>query len=120
MLLENNIPPAQSVRVNTTKATVEKVLATLEREGVKAKRSEFVPECVYLTTGQAARTAAFKHGLITIQDESSMIPANVLNPQPGMKVLDMCAAPGGKTTHLAEKMKNEGSILATDLHLTET
>ena len=45
-----------------------------------------------------------------------MLPANVLNPQPGMKVLDMCAAPGGKTTHMAEKMGNEGSILAMDLH----
>ena len=116
MLRENNIPPVQTVRVNTTKATVENVLATLEREGVKAVRSEVMPECVHLQTGQAARTAAFKHGLITIQDESSMLPANVLNPQPGMKVLDMCAAPGGKTTHMAEKMQNEGSILAMDLH----
>ncbi len=116
MLHENNIPPMQTVRVNTTKATVEQVLTTLEREGVQAKRSEYMPECVYLLSGQAARTAAFKHGLITIQDESSMIPATVLNPQPGMKVLDMCAAPGGKTTHMAEKMNNEGSILAMDLH----
>lgn len=116
MLRENNIPPVQTVRVNTTKATVENVLTTLEREGVKAVRSEVMPECIHLQTGQAARTAAFKHGLITIQDESSMLPANVLNPQPGMKVLDMCAAPGGKTTHMAEKMQNEGSILAMDLH----
>lgn len=117
MLEENNVPPIQTVRVNTTKATVEKVVATLEREGVKSVRSEVMPECVHLLSGQAARTAAFKHGLITIQDESSMLPANVLNPQPGMKVLDMCAAPGGKTTHLAEKMQNEGSILAMDLHV---
>ncbi len=116
MLEENNVPPAQTVRVNVTKATVEQVLTTLEREGVKAKRSEFVPECIYLLSGQAARTGAFRNGLITIQDESSMLPATVLNPQPGMKVLDMCAAPGGKTTHMAEKMNNEGSILATDLH----
>ena len=116
MLEENNIPPAQTVRVNLTKATVEQVLTTLEREGVKAKRSEYVPECIYLLSGQAARTGAFRNGLITIQDESSMLPATVLNPRPGMKVLDMCAAPGGKTTHMAEKMNNEGSILATDLH----
>lgn len=116
MLRENNIAPPQTVRVNTTKATVEEVLTTLEREGVKARRSEVMPECLYLVSGQAARTAAFKHGLMTIQDESSMIPATVLAPQPGMKVLDMCAAPGGKTTHLAEKMNNEGSLLATDLH----
>ncbi|MER2111232.1 MAG: 16S rRNA (cytosine(967)-C(5))-methyltransferase RsmB [Solibacillus isronensis] len=116
MLLENNIAPLQTVRVNTTKATVEQVLTTLEREGVKARRSEYIPECLHLENGQAARTGAFRNGLITIQDESSMLPAKVLNPQPGMKVLDMCAAPGGKTTHLAEVMKNEGSILATDLH----
>ena len=116
MLEENNIPPAQTVRVNVTKASVEQVLTTLEREGVKAVRSEHVPECIYLLSGQAARTGAFRNGLITIQDESSMLPATVLNPQPGMKVLDMCAAPGGKTTHMAEKMNNEGSILATDLH----
>ena len=116
MLEENNVPPAQTARVNLTKATVEEVLTTLEREGIKAKRSEFVAECIYLLSGQAARTGAFRNGLITIQDESSMLPATVLNPQPGMKVLDMCAAPGGKTTHIAEKMNNEGSILATDLH----
>lgn len=116
MLHENNVPPVQTVRVNTTKATPAEVLTTLEREGVKAQQSEYVPECLYITNGQAARTAAFKHGLITIQDESSMLPANVLNPQPGMRVLDMCAAPGGKTTHLAEKMNNNGQILALDLH----
>lgn len=116
MLHENNIPPVQTVRVNTTRATVAEVLASLEAEGVKAQQSDMMPECIHLTNGTAARTMAFKEGLITIQDESSMLPANVLAPQPGMKVLDMCAAPGGKTTHIAEKMANEGSILAMDLH----
>lgn len=116
MLEENNIPPVQTVRVNTTKSTVEQVLVSLEAEGITAKQSDLLEECIHLTNGQAARTQAFKDGWITIQDESSMLPANVLNPQPGWRVLDMCAAPGGKTTHLAEKMKNEGSILATDLH----
>lgn len=116
MLHENNVPPMQTVRVNTTKVTVEQAIAELEAEGLTAKQSDVIPECLHLTNGQPARTHAFKEGHITIQDESSMIPANVLNPSPGMRVLDMCAAPGGKTTHLAEIMKNEGSILATDLH----
>ncbi|MCT6815360.1 16S rRNA (cytosine(967)-C(5))-methyltransferase RsmB [Lysinibacillus fusiformis] len=116
MLHENNVPPMQTVRVNTTKVTVEQAIAELEAEGLSAKQSDVIPECLHLTNGQPARTHAFKEGHITIQDESSMIPANVLNPSPGMRVLDMCAAPGGKTTHLAEIMKNEGSILATDLH----
>ncbi|RHW39697.1 16S rRNA (cytosine(967)-C(5))-methyltransferase RsmB [Lysinibacillus yapensis] len=116
MLHENNVAPIASVRVNTTKATVQEVLQMLEQEGVQAEQSKVMPECLHLISGQAARTKAFKEGFLTIQDESSMMPANVLNPQPGWRVLDMCAAPGGKTTHMAEKMKNEGSILATDLH----
>lgn len=116
MLEENNIPPVQTVRVNTTKVTPAEVIASLEEEGVIVQQSDLLPECLHLTNGQAARTKAFKDGLMTIQDESSMIPAYVLDPQPGWRVLDMCAAPGGKTTHIAEKMHNEGSILATDLH----
>lgn len=116
MLHENNVPPTQTVRVNKTKASVEEVLQLLENEGITAKQSSVIPECIHLVNGQASRTNAFKEGYITIQDESSMMPANVLNPQKGWRILDMCAAPGGKTTHIAEKMDNEGSILATDLH----
>lgn len=116
MLEENNIPPVQTVRVNTTKTNVEEVIASLKADGMIAEQSDLIPECIHLTNGQAARTKAFKEGLITIQDESSMLPAYALHPQPGWRVLDMCAAPGGKTTHIAEKMNNDGSILATDIH----
>ena len=59
---------------------------------------------------------AYKKGLITIQDESSMLPVVALDVKPGMKVLDMCAAPGGKTTHIAEKMNDEGEVYAHDIH----
>lgn len=116
MLEENNVPPVQTVRVNTTKATVADVVASLTAEGIKVEQSTLLAECLHITGGQAARTKAFADGLMTIQDESSMLPATVMNPQPDWRVLDMCAAPGGKTTHLAEKMNDEGSILALDLH----
>ncbi|MBD8025823.1 16S rRNA (cytosine(967)-C(5))-methyltransferase RsmB [Ureibacillus sp. Re31] len=116
MLQENNVPPIPTVRVNTTKTTVQEVLSLLEQEGISAKQSNVMPECIHFLTGQPSRTKAFKEGYITIQDESSMMPAKVLNPKRGWRVLDMCAAPGGKTTHMAEIMANDGSILATDLH----
>lgn len=116
MLHENNVPPLQTMRVNTTKITVDEALHILEREGVQAKRSEIMPQCIHLMSGTAARTSLFKKGFATIQDESSMLPATVLDPQPGERIYDMCAAPGGKTTHIAEKMGNEGKILASDLH----
>ncbi|OCS91455.1 16S rRNA (cytosine(967)-C(5))-methyltransferase RsmB [Caryophanon latum] len=116
MLRENNVPPLQTMRVNTTRVTVEEALQVLEREGVKARRSDVLPECIHLMSGTASRTSLFKKGFATIQDESSMLPATVLDPQPGERIYDMCAAPGGKTTHIAEKMNNEGKVLASDLH----
>lgn len=116
MLKANNLPPKQTVRVNLLKLTVEEAILRLEQEGIHAEQSSMIPQCLILFNGQAARTEAFNDGIITIQDESSMLPAIVLNPEPGEKVLDLCAAPGGKTTHMAEIMKNEGSILATDIH----
>jgi 16S rRNA (cytosine967-C5)-methyltransferase len=116
MALENNKIPAQTVRVNTVRATVEEVIEMLESEGLEAVPSSIIPECLVVTNGQPARTAAFEKGFITIQDESSMLPTYALQLKPGMKVLDMCAAPGGKTTHIAEKMENQGSLFAMDLH----
>lgn len=116
MLEENNVPPMQTVRVNTTKTTVEAAVQSLVAEGLQVEKSELIAECLHIANGQAARTTAFKEGLITIQDESSMLPATVMNPQADWRVLDMCAAPGGKTTHLAEKMQDAGQIIALDLH----
>jgi len=116
MALENNKIPSQTVRVNTVKATVDEAIEMLESEGLEAVRSKIIPECLFVTGGQPARTATFEKGFITIQDESSMLPSYALQVEPGMKVLDMCAAPGGKSTHIAEKLGNKGSLLSMDLH----
>ena len=80
------------------------------------RKGEVVPECIISDSGNPANTEAYKKGLITIQDESSMLPVLALDVTPGMKVLDMCAAPGGKTTHIAEKMNDEGEVFAHDFH----
>ena len=116
MALENNKIPPQTVRVNTVRATPEEVIEMLESEGLKAVQSALVPECLVVSNGQPARSVAFEKGFITIQDESSMLPVYAMQVEPGMEVLDLCAAPGGKSTHIAEKMENRGALFSLDLH----
>ena len=70
--------------------------------------------------GNLALSDAYKNGLISIQDESSMLVAHAVSPNGEEMVLDSCAAPGGKTTHMGERMENEGKIIALDLHAHKT
>jgi 16S rRNA (cytosine967-C5)-methyltransferase len=116
MAHENNNPASVTMRVNTAKTTVDEAIAALKAEGIEVRRGEVVPESLISESGNPSNTDSFKKGLITIQDESSMLPVNALDVEPGMKVLDMCAAPGGKTTHIAEKMNDEGEVYAHDIH----
>lgn len=114
----NNQPPSISVRVNRLKLTREKLLEKMRAEGLKAEPSSLSPDGIVIEggIGNIANTPWFKDGQCTIQDESSMLVGAFLSPKAGSKVLDSCAAPGGKTTHLAEIMGNEGEIIATDFH----
>ncbi|WP_202079904.1 16S rRNA (cytosine(967)-C(5))-methyltransferase RsmB [Caldalkalibacillus salinus] len=113
----NNRPPRMTLRVNQLKATREDVMTKLETEGYKVQPSTIVDEgVIVLEGGNVTQSSLFSEGYFTIQDESSMLIPHLLDPQPGMRVLDACAAPGGKTTHLAEYMRDEGQILAVDLH----
>jgi 16S rRNA (cytosine967-C5)-methyltransferase len=112
----NNLPPEQTARVNTTRATVEEVIARLKQEDIDAVPSSVVPEGIKMTNGNAAKTNVFHEGLITIQDESSMLVAYALSPNETDVVLDCCAAPGGKTTHIAERMNGRGRVVALDIH----
>ena len=66
------------------------------------------PDALVIKEGNPFTTKAFEQGLFTAQDESSMLVARALGPLPNEKVLDSCAAPGGKSTHLAEQMNNQG------------
>ncbi|WP_408020171.1 16S rRNA (cytosine(967)-C(5))-methyltransferase RsmB [Sporosarcina sp. USHLN248] len=116
MAHENNNPPRMTARVNRLKATVDDVIEELTAEGFTVHKSEVVPECIQSTAGNVVNSEAFRQGRLTIQDESSMLPVIALNAKPGMNVLDMCAAPGGKTTFIAERMGDEGEIHAHDLH----
>ncbi|MEJ9211061.1 16S rRNA (cytosine(967)-C(5))-methyltransferase RsmB [Bacillus smithii] len=116
-MCETNLSvPVQTVRVNETKADRAEVLFSLRQEGFAAEESPILTEAIRILKGNAAHSSAFQKGLMTIQDESSMLVAYAMKLEPGMVVLDACAAPGGKTTHMAEKMQGTGKVYALDLH----
>lgn len=113
----NNEPPSVSVRVNTTMYSRDRLLEEMRAQGLDAAPSEVSPYGIVVRGGgNLALTSWYRDGLLSVQDESSMLVAEMLAPEPGMQVLDSCAAPGGKTTHMAELMQDRGSIAANDLH----
>ncbi|SDG96320.1 16S rRNA (cytosine967-C5)-methyltransferase [Alteribacillus persepolensis] len=116
MAKANLEPPPFTVRVNVAQSTKSTVAKMLEEEGVTVREGHLSPDALHITSGSVLNTEVYKQGAVTIQDESSMLPARVLDVSPGMAVLDACAAPGGKTTHIAERMKNNGEVKAFDLH----
>lgn len=116
MCLHNLTAPEQTVRVNSMKMTRDEAIQALREEGFEAEPSHVSPYAVRILRGNAARSALYKNGAISIQDESSMLVAPVVGAQPKQRILDMCSAPGGKTAHLAEQMNGEGRIDALDIH----
>ena len=105
------------IRVNRLKATKTEVKDLLKEEGITVLEEGFLPESLYIHAPNGIHhSTSFKEGLWTVQDESAMLVGHVLAPEKGDEVLDICSAPGGKTTHLAELMMNEGHIIATDIH----
>ncbi|WP_080846495.1 16S rRNA (cytosine(967)-C(5))-methyltransferase RsmB [Cytobacillus gottheilii] len=116
MCLLNLTAPLQTARVNTVKATREEVLKMLLDEGFEVEESPVLPVAIKCKRGNLARSNAFKEGYLTIQDESSMLAAYALGASQNETILDACAAPGGKSTHIAERMENSGTLVSLDLH----
>ena len=113
----NNTPPKVTARANLTSvADVDQLMASLAEEEIIVERGDLAPEAIKVVKGNLVESKAYRSGQVTIQDESSMLVAKALAATKGMTVLDSCAAPGGKTTHIAETMNNEGKVVALDLH----
>ena len=104
-------------RVNTTKTTAEKLCRRLGEEGVTAQPHPNFENCVLLEhTGALEALPSFSEGLFHIQDLASQLAAAALSAKAGMDVLDLCAAPGGKSFTLAEEMDGQGRIVSCDLY----
>jgi len=116
ILKTNNESPALSLRVNRRLTTTDQVKTELADQGIESRSGMFVPEALYLgPLAESIETMAlFKTGQIFVQDESAMLVAHLLNPVPGELIVDLCAAPGGKSTHLAELMDDCGEIISVD------
>ncbi|RLI16332.1 hypothetical protein DRO41_02060 [Candidatus Bathyarchaeota archaeon] len=116
-LLEANMnSPPTYIRLNTLKASEDEIIQKLVREGVKAEKVEKLRYAykVISTRRPLTKTISFKEGLFYIQDKASCFAAEVANPKPGITLFDVCAAPGAKTTYLAQLMKNQGVIYSLD------
>ncbi|MFD2670199.1 16S rRNA (cytosine(967)-C(5))-methyltransferase RsmB [Marinicrinis sediminis] len=113
----NQLPPAASLRVNEMKMKRTELIDILQEQGYTVRPSLVHPSGVVVERGgNLAAHPLFQEGCFSIQDESSMVVAEAVAPEPGMTVLDCCAAPGGKSSHMAEKMKDQGQLIANDLH----
>lgn len=113
----NNRQPHTSIRVNPLRLSRDQLLTALQEQGYEALPSELSPSGIVVRGGgNLAHASGYERGDYTIQDESSMLVAELLSVKPGMTVLDCCAAPGGKTTHIAEQMADSGILYAFDIH----
>lgn len=104
------------IRENRLKKT-DGFVKALEDDGIKAEPDGIIEGCYKIIGAlDIAESDTYKNGLFTVQNRSSQLAAITLDPKPGMLAVDMCAAPGGKTTHMAELMENRGEIRAFDVH----
>ena len=110
-----NAPPHLFLRVNELKTTRDHYLHTLEAAKIPATPGDLGVAVRLEGSIRIENLPGFAEGLVSVQDLSAMFAAESLDPAPGSSVLDLCAAPGGKTTHLAERMRNQGRIVAVDV-----
>lgn len=115
MCEKNLTKKPMSVRIQSMKITREMAMEKLAEEGIKTAQSSISADGLIIWEGNVLTSSLFQEGFLTIQDQSSMLIGEMLQAENDMRVLDACSAPGGKATHIAEKMHNTGSVIANDI-----
>lgn len=108
-----------TIRVNTLKTTKSELSSLLSSEGFKVSEASFVPEALTIVPSEGKsidECSAFRDGLFFVQGEGAMLASIIAAPSEGDKILDTCAAPGGKSTHMAQLTSDKASILSLDIN----
>lgn len=108
--------PELCIRVNILKNTREELRDSLEKDGFRVSLSKLSPRCLKVSGTGILETEAFRMGRFSVQDEASLYAADMAGAKEGMKVLDLCAAPGGKSCAIGEAMGNKGLIISQDIY----
>lgn len=112
-----NKRPSVTLRVNSTKTDYEQVADELIKNGYNVEEGVICPEAIRIVKGSSVEdNPLFREGILTVQDESAMLVAPAMDLEEGMTILDLCSAPGGKTTHIAELMNNTGKVYGFDIY----
>ncbi len=116
LLIAGNKTPEVTVRLNGLKTNSDDLSEMLFRKGFEVKQGRFVKEALIVKGKNIIDNEFFRQGFYQVQDESSMMAVKALSPEQGDRVLDICAAPGGKTIFAGELMADQGRIVAHDIH----
>jgi 16S rRNA (cytosine967-C5)-methyltransferase len=117
LALANNAPPATALRVNTIRASVNDTLTDLKTQGVITRESDLAPGAFVVQSGPASVISqAAQRGLIYVQDQASQLVSTLLDARSGHQILDLCAAPGSKSSHMAALAEDRAWVIACDVH----
>ena len=112
----SNLKPNVTIRINTLKTNKKEIETLLQEQNIEFEEGILTDFLILKKVKHIEDLDMFEKGYITIQDEGAGLIPIVLNPKPNDYILDACSSPGGKTTYMAELMKNQGKIIAWDLH----